>query len=152
VLYAEPAADPIDLNGLELLAAVAGAAFPKPAAQAAGGAPFVQIGGAKPAVTPENWAAMPRAEQDVHLRAQRFARVHVAEMRLYQSSAVKEGRAARNLYQSLQAQIDAAREEYRRQFLEGSPQFADYLHQELVRTLANDDESMLGAGYPGALA
>jgi hypothetical protein len=28
----------------------------------------------------------------------------------------------------------------------------DYLHLEIVRSLAHDDERLLGAGYPGPMA
>jgi hypothetical protein len=85
------------------------------------------------------------------VRAQRFARVRVAELRLYQSAEVKLGRAERNLYGALRAEIDAAREEFRREHLGGCPSMVDYVHLEIVRTLANDDDTLLGGEYPGPL-
>jgi len=57
-----------------------------------------------------------REEQDLHLRAHRFARVRVAEMRLYKSQAVRSGRAQKNLYAALKDEIDPAREAFRRDF------------------------------------
>ncbi len=89
-------------------------------------------------------SAAPRAED---VSARRFAKVRVAEMQLYQSAAVKSGRAARDLYGALKAEIDSARAAFREKFA-GS---ADYLHQELVRVLAGDDASLLGPAYPGPL-
>jgi hypothetical protein len=81
----------------------------------------------------------PLAEDD--LRAQRLARVKVAEMQLYQAAQVKAGQAARDLYGALHAQIDEARAAFPEQFLH-------YLHQEIVRTLAHNDEALLGPHYP----
>jgi hypothetical protein len=97
------------------------------------------------------WEELPAGEQQAHLRAQRFARVQVAEMRLYRSEAVKAGRSRADLYGQLRQAIDAAREAYREMFLRTTPGMVDYLHVELVRTLANDDEALLGKEYPGPL-
>jgi hypothetical protein len=83
--------------------------------------------------------------------AQRFAKVKIAEIQLYQSAAVKSGRAARDLYGSLRPHIDAAREAFRERFLTPANGTADYLHSELVRVLANDDATLLGPAYPGPL-
>jgi hypothetical protein len=49
-------------------------------------------------------------EADSNLAAQRFARVKVAEIQLYQRDDVLNGRAARDLYGSLKQTIDLARE------------------------------------------
>ncbi len=143
ILYAEPGEDPVDASALELLAALAAAFWEargsgrRPPASG----PLVRIGEAAAALEPE-----------LHSRAQRFARVQVAEMRLYKSREVIDGRSHHDLYARLEADIGKAREEYRRQFLENSPSMVDYLHVELVRTLANDDASLLGEGYPGPMA
>jgi hypothetical protein len=96
-------------------------------------------------------AEYPPEERGMHLRAARFARVQAAEMRLYKANAVREGRAQRDLYAALKADIDAARETFRVNFVAGRDSMADYLHFELVRTLANDDPLLLGPGYPGPL-
>lgn len=86
------------------------------------------------------------------LQAQRFARVRVAEMLLRLPREVKQGRIERDLYVRLRPEIDRTREAYRRQFLEESPLLADYVHDELVRTLAKNDAGMLGSEYPGKMA
>jgi hypothetical protein len=84
--------------------------------------------------------------------AQRFARVRVAEIRLYHAAAVKAGRAAGDVYSALRPEMDAARKAYREKFLTPVNGTADYLHGEFVRTLANDDATLLGPAYPGPLA
>lgn len=131
LLYADATEHNIDTNGLELLGAMAGAViesrtFSRPT--------LVNI----------------QPDQDLRLKAQRFARNQVAEIILYKSEIVKNGRAGRDLYTSLKAEIDSAREGFRREFL-SLPGMVDYLHQELVRTLANDDVQLLGSDYPGPL-
>ena len=87
----------------------------------------------------------------MHLRAQRFARVQVAEMRLYEPEAVQAGRTGRNLYETLHRNIDDARGEFQRSFFATCPSMVDYLHLELVHTLSNDDPELLGKDYPGPL-
>ena len=94
----------------------------------------------------------PALERKEHLEAQRLARIQVAEIVLYHSHALQSGRRNRDLYQSLKPEIDARRQIFRRQFLENSPGMADYLHEELLKTLANDDVQLLGVDYPGPLA
>jgi hypothetical protein len=98
-----------------------------------------------------DWAELAPEDQRIHLRAQRFARVQVAKMRLYSSDAVESGRARRNLYAELRDEIDAGRESFRLQFVVPCSSMVDYVHLELVRTLANDDASLLGSLYPGPL-
>jgi len=102
----------------------------------------------KPAVS---WDQLPPEEQRVHLRAQRFARVQVSEMRLFKPDAVQSGRADRDLYRALRSEIDAARATYRANYFTACPSMLDYLHLELVRTLANDNPELLGGDYPGPL-
>ena len=91
------------------------------------------------------------SQEEKHLRAQRFARVRVAEIQLYHAAQMKTGRASGDVYAALKTQMDAAREAYREKFLTPVNGTADYLHQEFVRTLANDDAALLGPGYPGPL-
>ena len=97
------------------------------------------------------WDALPDEEQGLHLRARRFARVRVAEMRLYEATAVESGRTGRDLYGALRQRIDDARVTFRESYLAFCPHMADYLHVELVRTLAHDDPDLLGKDYPGPL-
>jgi len=95
--------------------------------------------------------APPAAREEKDLRAQRFARVRVAEIQLYHAAQMKSGRASGDVYRALKPQIDAARDAYREKFLTPVNGTADYLHREFVRTLANDDAALLGPEYPGPL-
>jgi hypothetical protein len=103
-------------------------------------------------VGPSAWDALSSEEQQWHLRAQRSARVQVAEIRLFEPEAVQAGRARHDLYGAVRVRIDTARESFRKRFFSATPTMVDYLHLELVRTLANDDPELLGNDYPGPLA
>lgn len=104
-----------------------------------------------PAAAPAlDWDALSLADRRLHLRAQRFARVQVAEMRLYRPEAVEGGRAQGDLYAALQEPIDTARQVFRETFVAVSPSMVDYLHRELLR-LANENPAGLGEKYPGPL-
>lgn len=81
----------------------------------------------------------PLSEEDI--RAQRLARVQVAEMLLYQAAQVKAGQASGDLYGALKTQIDEARIAFPERSLR-------YLHREILRTLAHNDETLLGPMYP----
>ncbi len=152
LLCVELAEDEAAHAALDTLVVAAGLSL---GARVPGGAPtsLVSIsGGGGAAEASAGWSSLSEAEQELHRRAQRFARVQVAEMRLYQASHVRLGRARQNLYEVLREPIDAARETYLRQFIRECPSMADYLHQEIVRTLANNDATLLGPAYPGPLA
>jgi hypothetical protein len=150
----------VDVDALELLVATVGAVIETGLAPPATSPPadaLVNITGPMnitgPAQKPEilSWFSLSHEDRELHLRAQRFARVQVAEIRLYQSEKVKNGRAAHDLYTSLKEEILSAREAFRRRFLNASDSMVDYLHLELVRTLANDDAELLGQDYPGPM-
>ncbi len=86
-----------------------------------------------------------------NVRAQRFARVKVAEMQLYAADRVKAGQTARDVYSALKPQIDEARDAFAGQFLTPANGTPDYLHREIVQGLAQNDEALLGPHYPGPL-
>lgn len=153
VLYADGDPETVDVCALELLTSLAGTVWQLRAAAVPSPTPsLVSIAGAASAGQPlMSWEALPAEEREVHMRAQRFARVQVAELRLYKSDAVKEGRAAGTLYALLREDIDRGREVFRAQYVSACNSMVDYFHAELVRTLANDDASVLGSEYPGPL-
>jgi len=140
---------------LELLTQVAAAAWipflPQPVP--AGLVTITPLASAPPAapdpVSP--WDRLSAEEQQIHLRAQRWARVRMAEVRLRQSAAVQSARARQNLYEALREPLDNAREEFRKSFFAPCPSMVDYLHLELLRTLAHEDADLLGKDYPGPL-
>jgi len=95
--------------------------------------------------------AQERTAAEGDLRAQRFASVRVAEIQLYHAAEVKTGRTSSDLYGVLRPALDAARAAYTEQFLTPVNGVPDYLHQEIVKTLANNDAKLLGPQYPGPL-
>lgn len=99
----------------------------------------------------QNWFQLSPQEQEIHLRAQRYARVQVAELRLYQSERVRQARKDNNIYGVFRLEIDQVRSDFRTQFVETCPSMLDYYHMELVRILANENEKVLGPDYPGPL-
>jgi hypothetical protein len=164
VLFA-PAQGDIDLNALELIATISSAVLerhsqtpahiqiaPAPAESAPLKSETVPEADESPERAPSlpSWTTLPLEEKNLHIRAQRFARVKVAEMQLYKPEACRVGRDQSNLYVFLKNEIDNAREQFRTQFM-ASRTMVDYLHLELVRTLAVNDEFLLGADYPGQM-
>ncbi len=102
-------------------------------------------------IKPPEWSTLGREEQELHLLARRFARVQVAEIRLYHSERVEKGRSAKRLYSELRKEIDETRETFRQKFMLASPSMVDYFHLELVRSLAHDNVALLGRDYPAPL-
>jgi hypothetical protein len=136
-------------SAMELLAQIAGAAL----CALPGREDLLRIAPAPPGgAKAEPRDALSSEEQQVHLRAQRSARVQVAEMRLFEPEAVRAGRARHDLYGAMRARIDEARAAFHKTFFTANPTMVDYLHLELVRTLANDDPELLGKEYPGPMA
>ncbi len=145
VLYAD--SPEVDVDALELLAAMAGALHKSEPVGPAPMAPDALPDGLVSIFIPPKTAGA----RAFHLRAQLFARAQMTEITLYQFEKVKNGRTAHDLYTSLKEEIDSAREAFRREFLNASDSMVDYLHLELVRTLANDDAELLGRDYPGPM-
>lgn len=162
ILYTEPGEAALEPSALELLATVAGLELSLRRSrenETKAAANLVRIEPAAPPAVEEAkslvnlMASLSREDQELHGRAQRFARVQVAEMRLYKSNLVKAGRENAALYPALRSDIDLAREAYQTQFLaDPAKGMYDYLHMELVTALASSDEGLLGHDYPGPLA
>ncbi len=145
VLFASDSA--ADMNGLELVAGIASSMLERKANVAL----HAQIGPAPAAETKlPSWTDLPADQRQLHIRAQRFARVAVAEFQLARPEACRAGREQNDLYLFLKREIDKARESYRKQFMT-VPYMVDYLHLELIQTAAQGDERKLGADYPGRL-
>jgi len=143
----------VEAPPLELLAHVAAEEWERLARLAAAAAAEAEAAAtlAKAAEETGSWESLSAAEKRIHWRAQRWARVRVADWRLREGAAVRAGRARRDLYSVLRAQIDEAREVFRHEFFAQCPTMLDYLHLEMVHTLADDDAELLGKDYPGPL-
>jgi len=110
-------------------------------------APLVQIANAA-----TTWTKLTPEEQALHLRAQRTAKVRVAQIRISESEALRKGTQAHDIYGALRPSIDAARAEYRQAYISQTPTMVDYLHLEMIRSLAHEDSRLLGEDYPGPIA
>jgi hypothetical protein len=100
---------------------------------------------------PRAWDDLAVEDQRLHVQAQRMARLRVAEMRLYRENELKSGTAGSDLYGALRNEIDAARDQFLQTFLSKSSTMVDYLHLEILRSLAHDDDRLLGHQYPGPM-
>ncbi len=105
-------------------------------------APMVSAAGAAaaPAMAPE--------ESDLQKKARRFAKLLVEEIKLYNQPKVVEGKHNRDLYDRLREDIEKSRATYQKRYGETPAASADYFNQELVRILADNDITLMGAGFP----
>jgi len=93
--------------------------------------------------TPQTRGFQPGHDDDDDA-ARRYARLLVSEIKLYHESAVTAGRRDRNLAERLRTEIERARRLYGERVPAAVLARTDYFDQELVRTLANGDASLLG--------
>jgi len=91
-------------------------------------------------------AAAGDVTSDDDVAARRYARLLVSEIKLYYEAAVVAGRRDRDLTTRLGGEIARARVLYEQRVPPPVRQHADYFHDELVRTLANGDASLLAVG------
>lgn len=75
---------------------------------------------------------------------QRYARLLVSEIKLYHAAAVAAGRREHNLSERLGAEIARARVLYEQRIPPEGRGHIDHFHDELVRTLADGDPTLLG--------
>jgi hypothetical protein len=92
-------------------------------------------------------AKMPPEQAEVHRKAQRFARLLVDEIKLYNQAKVSDGRKNRDLYDRLKEDIEKSRATYSKRYGNTAASGADYFSNELVRSLAADDSSLMGANF-----
>jgi hypothetical protein len=83
-----------------------------------------------------------------HEEAQRFARLLVSEIRLYNEAKVKQGQKSRDLYDLLRDDIERSRQLYRERVAENIRVSTNYFNDELVRLLADGDEGAMGQPLP----
>ncbi|MGH9407434.1 MAG: hypothetical protein ACRD3D_16565 [Terriglobia bacterium] len=109
--------------------------------------------GDQPSPSPSNGAARPAPAEAIdpeklRVEAQRYARLLVSEIELYNPAEVARGREHKDLYARLKFHIERSRKAYQSKFgttLDGQP---DYFHEEMVRALAGSDPTVLGLVYP----
>jgi len=87
-------------------------------------------------------------ESDLHKKAKRFAKLLVEEIKLYNQPKVTEGKQNRDLYDRLREDIEKSRATYDKRYGDSPVASADYFNQELVRILADSDDSLMGVSFP----
>jgi len=102
---------------------------------------------AAPAVATDPLAGLSPEDADVHRKAQRFARLLVDEIKLYNQAKVAEGRRNKDLYDRLKEDIDKSRGTFQKRYGSTAAASADYFYYELLRSLAEDDVSILGSNF-----
>jgi hypothetical protein len=126
---------------------------PKPAPEPEPAAEVVEIAAtaasasaaAAPAADP--FAGLSAEDADTHRKAQRFARLLVDEIKLYNQAKVNEGRRNKDLYDRLKEDIEKSRATFQKRYGTTAAASADYFSKEVVRSLAEDDMSVMGASF-----
>jgi hypothetical protein len=109
--------------------------------------PVATHAAAAPAPATDAFANLSQEDADAHRKAQRFARLLVDEIKLYNQAKVAEGRKNMDLYDRLKEDIEKSRATYQKRYGNTVAGGADYFSQELVRSLAEDDNSIMGANF-----
>jgi hypothetical protein len=155
VIYADggvAAGGRLDASGLQALTRFAALWLELSAMRKAGGTvtedatqPAVMAAGAGAQAAS---AAPASPEEELHKKARRFAKLLVEEIKLYNQPKVDAGRQNKDLYDRLKIDIEKSRATYDKRYAESAVASADYFTQELVRILADNDVSLMGAGFP----
>ncbi len=107
-------------------------------------APVVSAAAAAAAV---ETATMSPEDADIHRKAQRFAKLLVDEIKLYNHAKVMEGRKNKDLYDRLKEDIDKSRGTYKKRYGSTAAASGDYFINEVIRSLAEDDQSIMGENF-----
>jgi hypothetical protein len=120
---------------------------PEPAAEVVEVASTHAASAAAPAAATDPLAGLSPEDADVHRKAQRFARLLVDEIKLYNQAKVAEGRRNKDLYDRLKEDIDKSRGTFQKRYGNTAAASADYFQSELLRSLAEDDISIMGSNF-----
>jgi hypothetical protein len=126
---------------------VSAPAAPEPAAEVVEVAAAHASAGAAPAAAADPLAGLSAEDADVHRKAQRFARLLVDEIKLYNQAKVAEGRRNKDLYDRLKEDIEKSRGTFQKRYGSTVAASGDYFQHELLRSLAEDDVSIMGANF-----
>ena len=100
-----------------------------------------------PAAAADPFAGMSAEDADTHRKAQRFARLLVDEIKLYNQAKVAEGRRHKDLYDRLKDDIEKSRSTFTKRYGSTAAASGDYFQKEVVRNLAEEDLSIMGANF-----
>jgi hypothetical protein len=93
------------------------------------------------------FAGLSPEDAEVHHKAQRFARLLMDEIKLYNQAKVADGRKHKDIYDRLKEDIEKSRTTYLKRYGNTSAASGNYFDQELIRSLAEDDVSLLGKHF-----
>jgi hypothetical protein len=96
---------------------------------------------------PFDVANLPAAEQELHKRANRVAKVSMQDIKMLKPEEVRKGREKKDICVRLRVELDKARKEYDRRFQKILDHPVDYFHHWLVEILGDGDPGTLGE-YP----
>lgn len=123
---------------------------PEPAAEVvevAAHAASASAAASAPATAADPFAGMSAEDADTHRKAQRFARLLVDEIKLYNQAKVAEGRRNKDLYDRLKEDIEKSRSTFQKRYGSTAAASGDYFQKEVLRSLAEDDTSVMGASF-----
>ncbi|MGC2449000.1 MAG: GAF domain-containing protein [Candidatus Sulfotelmatobacter sp.] len=120
---------------------------PEPAAEVVEVASSAAMASAAAAPAADPFAGLSAEDADTHRKAQRFARLLVDEIKLYNQAKVNEGRRNKDLYDRLKEDIDKSRATFQKRYGSTAAASGDYFQKEVVRSLAEDDLSVMGANF-----
>jgi hypothetical protein len=100
-----------------------------------------------PAAATDPFAGLTPEDADTHRKAQRFARLLVDEIKLYNQAKVAEGRKNKDLYDRMKDDIEKSRSTFQKRYGNTVAGSANYFQTELVRSLAEDDLSVMGPNF-----
>jgi hypothetical protein len=120
---------------------------PEPAAEVVEVTAAHASSAAAPAAATDPLAGLSPEDADMHRKAQRFARLLVDEIKLYNQAKVAEGRRNKDLYDRLKEDIDKSRGTFQKRYGNTAAASGDYFYYELLRSLAEDDVSIMGSNF-----
>ena len=120
---------------------------PEPAAEVVEIAARAAGAASAPATAADPFAGMSSEDADTHRKAQRFARLLVDEIKLYNQAKVAEGRRNKDLYDRLKEDIEKSRSTFQKRYGSTAAASGDYFQKEVLRSLAEDDTSVMGASF-----
>lgn len=103
--------------------------------------------GAAASAATDPFAGLSPEDAETHRKAQRFARLLVDEIKLYNQAKVAEGRKHKDLYDRMKDDIEKSRSTFQKRYGNTAAGSANYFQTELVRSLAEDDISVMGANF-----
>lgn len=126
---------------------IAKVAEPEPVAEVVEVAASAASASAAAAPATDPFAGLSAEDADTHRKAQRFARLLVDEIKLYNQAKVNEGRRNKDLYDRLKEDIEKSRATFQKRYGSTAAASGDYFQREVVRSLAEDDLSVMGASF-----